>query len=301
MRVVASFTTLPSRYDILYQSMQSLLKNTIPPDVIYLAIPKRARRLNQEYPPLPEKIQQICTVVLMDQDYGPISKIYGALMSEDDPNTLILSCDDDVLFAQDHIAKLLIHHQQHPSAAICGTGALLRHGLWFISIVSSIPPFQNWRSFTGFDVDDRGRNIDLIFGVAGVLYSRGMFPHPDQLHEELFGYSLRESSLFYNDDVLISGFLSKHGIDRKVFLDIPSITQIDVDDALSQDLWVMLNRMNESITVAKSYGFFPQMEPLSIDETLAFRSAVLLIVIAFMILAVVYLLLNPIRPISLDF
>lgn len=284
VRVVASYTTLPSRYEVLYMSIMTLKKQTHPPDAIYVALPKRAARLNIDYPPLPAHFNDLCTVVHTDIDYGPLTKIYGALMTETDPDTVIISCDDDVFFDPTHIEVMLQHHECYPHYCICGTGALISRGMLFISIVSSIQPFHKWRGFTGFTVGKEGRKVDLIFGAAGVLYTRGMFPTKAQLHEELLGHALDDSAIFHNDDVLISGYLSKRGIERRIFLDIPSVQHANGADALSGDLQKMIRRMEVSIERVKELGFYTQMEDLSVTETPAGRGAFALVVLFIVLL-----------------
>jgi GT2 family glycosyltransferase len=177
LRVVASYTTLPDRYDVLRRSIESMRAQTYHLDAIYLALPKTASRLHKEYPPLPDDFKNLCTVIPTDIDYGPITKVYGALMAEPDPHTVIISCDDDVIFAPDHVQKMVDNHRRYPNIAICGTGALIGKGLALISIVSTVHPFRPWNGMTGFQVDPvEGRKVDLIFGVAGILYRRGFFP-----------------------------------------------------------------------------------------------------------------------------
>lgn len=283
-RVIASYTTLPSRYDTLIKSIESLKKQTIKLDAIYLTIPKRAARLNKEYPPVPDKLATLCTVIHVDIDYGPLTKIYGALVTETDPGTIIISCDDDVEFKKDHVEILLHHHEEYPKAAICGTGALLAKGLWFISIVSTVEPFHTWKGTTGFYVPKKGRKVDLIFGVAGVLYNRAMFPPKDRLYDELLKYSLMDDSIFCNDDVLISGYLSKMGVERRVFLDIPTITHLSGEDALSGEIFKMIARLDVAITKVKQHGFFLTMEEVSYDETPAGR---IFIAVIFIILIII--------------
>jgi hypothetical protein len=287
VRIVASYTTLPSRYEVLYMSIMTLKKQTRPPDAIYVALPKRAARLNIDYPPLPAHFDGLCTVVHTEVDYGPLTKIYGALMAETDPDTIIISCDDDVFFDPTHIEVMLRHHKQHPHCCICGTGALISRGMLFISIVSSIQPFHKWRGFTGFTVDKEGRKVDLIFGAAGVLYTRGMFPIKEQLFEELLSHALNDSAIFHNDDVLISGYLSKKNIGRRVFLDIPSVQHANGADALSGDLQKMVRRMELSIDKVKERGFYPQMEELSMTETPAGRAVFALIVLYIILLVII--------------
>lgn len=284
-RVVASYTTIPGRYGVLKQSILTLKNQTHKLDAIYLTIPHRMTRLNKEYPPLPDDLAELCTVVRSDFDYGPLTKIYGALVSESDPNTIIISCDDDVFFAPNHIEVLLQHHKTHPNSAICGTGALLGRGLFFISIVSTVHPFKEWSGLTGFPVGKEGHKVDLIFGVAGVLYTRGMFPNNDNLHEEILHHSLEDDAIFHNDDVLVSGYLSKQGIERRVFYDIPTIQHANGEDALSGDVFKMIGRMNTAITKVKERGFFPTMEEVSLQDTPAGR-----IIFALLLLIIVVIL-----------
>ena len=289
VRVVASYTTLPSRYEVLKRSILTLKEQTHKLDAIYLTIPVRATRLNKEYPPLPEDLASLCTVVRCDVDYGPLTKIYGALMSEKDPNTIIISCDDDVFFVPNHVEVLLAHHKTHPKSAICGTGALIGRGLPFISIVSTVRPFQQWSGFTGFTVGKNGRKVDLIFGVASVLYTREMFPANGLLYEELLRHSLEDQDIFHNDDVLVSGYLSKQGIERRIFFDIPTIHHDNGSDALSADIFKMIGRLGAAITKVKALGFFPTMEEVPLDETPTGRVIVTAIILIVIIVLSVYL------------
>jgi len=248
-----------------------------------------ARRLNKEYPPLPKAIAQLCTVVPLNTDYGPATKMLGALIRETDPDTIIISCDDDTVHDRRLVSKLVEHAQDHPEACICGTGALLGHGLHGISIVSSLAPFRPWNGLTGFYIPPEGRNVDLIFGVAGVLYRRGFFPDKERLEEELLLYSLQDTRIYLNDDVLYSGYLSKRGIKRKVFYDIPDVHCHDsgTGDALSGDLFPMIRRMNEAIEQVKIYGFFPSMEPMTFNESVAWRCAFALLIVLLIIALIV--------------
>lgn len=289
LRVVATYTTIPSRYDYLRKSILSMREQTHKLDAIYVTIPKISKRLNKEYPPIPQDIADMCTIVYIDNDYGPVTKIYGALISEPDPNTIIISCDDDVGFESTHVETMIKFHKKYPKSVICGTGAFIGRGLWFISIVSTVGHQGGWNGFTGFEVPPEGRKVDLIFGVAGVLYTRGCFPANDKLHEEIFQYSLKEESIFFNDDVLISGYLSKVGIERRIFLGLPDIIHYNGTDALCADLPKMILRLHTSINKSKEYGFFPTMEYVAIDETPAYRVGASIILLILVIVLSVFL------------
>jgi len=287
-RVVVTFTTLPDRYTFLQNSVKSILNQTLHVDAIYAAIPKRCTRLNKEYPPVPKEITDICTVIVPDVDYGPITKIYGGLIAEADPETIIISCDDDVIYHPEFIQTIVECSKKSPNAAICGTGAIISRGLYLVSINTTLSQFRWWNWLIGFDLDrDNGRDVDVIFGVAGVLYRRKFFPSNDNLEKELFSLSLNNDALFHNDDIVISGFLSKNGIKRKVFHDIPSVVVNSTGkDALSADFLLNMKRLHESIQYSKTQGLFPTMEPLAIDETATGR-AIILIFLLILIVAII--------------
>jgi len=288
-RIVVTFTTLPDRYESLQKSIQSILRQSVSVDAIYVAIPRRCKRLKKEYPPIPKEVTDICTIITPEIDYGPITKIYGGLISETDPNTIIISCDDDTQYHPDFIKILVKHSLKHPDVCICGTGALLSRGLYFISINTTLENFRWWNWLIGFDIDkDNGRDVDLIFGVAGVLYRRKFFPSNDKINQELFSLSINNDALFHNDDVVISGYLSKNNIKRKVFHDIPSVIPKSCKgpncDALSADFLLNIRRLQDAISYAKTQGLFPNMEPLPLEETIPGRTILLLFLLIIMII-----------------
>lgn len=263
-KIVVSYTTLPNRYDVLQKSVQSILNQTIKPYKIYISIPNISRRFGTLYPQLPDYIVNNCEVVKMDQDYGPLSKIYGALYNEDDDDTIIITCDDDVVFSRTHIEKLVEKHKKY-GCAVSGTGALLGLGPNLISIYSSIEPFNNLKGFTGFPIKKEGKKCDLLFGVAGVLYKRSMFPEKKMLYNEIFKHALQHNDIFHNDDILLSGYLSKNNINRMVFTDIPPVQHCSGEGALSGNFFSMFARAKLALKTARNLGMYENFEPCYID------------------------------------
>lgn len=299
MRVVVTYTTIPGRYDDLYRSVRSILDQTVKPDAIYIGIPKISKRLKKEYPPLSKELlglveEKSITIVESPHDYGPATKIFGALHSEIDPDTLILSCDDDVIFEKNHLEVLVnlykLQKEKGIRGAITGTGILLKKGLPFLSIVSSLQPFNAYKGISGFDIPEGGRNVDLVFGVSGVLYERSMFPEKDKLHDELFAYALEDDDIFMNDDILISAYLEKNSIKRRIYNGIPTVKHNHATDALSGDFFKMLFRSKSALDKMMSKGWIRELEPLNMEESPTVRVYFVLILILIMIfLAVSYI------------
>ena len=289
VRTVATYTTIPDRYDILYESLLSLQKQTVPPDTIYLTVPKYSVRFKKPYPPIPQNISDLCQVIYIETDYGPITKLYGGLNLESDPNTLIISCDDDVIFPPTYIEIMVKHHNENPDIVIAGSGALLGAGIVFLSAYRSVEQITLPNGLISFNIGPTGRKVDLIFGISGVGYPRKVFPVVQELYSELLQYSLRHHSIFLNDNILISGYLCKHHIDRKVFKDIPIVDHVYRKDNLTSDLPDIISRLNGTILRIKEYGFFPYTEPVVINETFAWRLFIFGLILFVIIIFSIYL------------
>jgi len=292
MRVIATCTTLPTRYDTLFRTLCCLKNQDYVLDAIYLTLPYKSKRLNKIYPELPNKIKNLCTIIRCD-DYGPITKLYGALISETDPETIIISVDDDCIYPPNLVSKLLYHHQTYPNSAICGTGALLGNGILFASIYTNVTNLKKYNSLIGFDVPDIGRNVDLIHGFVGVLYKRSFFPIKSKLYEDLFRYPMTNNAMFHNDDVTISGYLSMNGIKMRIFGDIPSVTSdVKNADALSYNIPLMVYRFDQSIKNAQAYGMFLTYEKTNYYESPVTKLFIMILFVVMGIMIVRYLQKN---------
>ena len=270
MRLVVSLTTLPSRYQNLRQTVEQLRRQTRPPDLIYLALPKICARLQQAYPPLPIEIAKYVTVVEPAVDYGPLTKIYGGLAMETDPDTLIVTLDDDMHYAPDLLEQFSQAAQEHPKAALCATGVLLAKPRYFSAIYTSLEPWVGYNHllFPPF-TEGVSREVDLVFGMGGVLYRRGFFPSLAECEKELFSLALNSRALFLSDDVLLSAYLNQRKIPRRVVKGLPPVRdQVHTEqDGLSVQLFKMLRTFNTALDELEAKGWLASRAPLTITET----------------------------------
>ncbi len=108
---IVSLTTIPSKFDNLHLTIDSIVHQSILPNKIVINIPKIYNfRMNNSEIPL-DKINDfinkysahnVC-VNLIDKDYGPGTKLLGLLNSSmihdyDASNTYIILIDDDVIY-----------------------------------------------------------------------------------------------------------------------------------------------------------------------------------------------------------
>lgn len=293
-RVVASLTTIPGRYPKLLRTLRTLVAQDHPLDAIYLGIPEESRRLKQPYPELPSEILKLVTVVPCSYDYGPATKIVGGLLSELDPTTVVITFDDDVMYSPSLVRKLLQYHDRFPNCAIGSSGIILKYGFPFYSTISNCP--GNWNSVTGFAVPEQGRSVDALCGFSSVLYVRKFFPDVSELHHKFLKYTLMNDDVYFNDDIMISAYLSGMGVERRLVSNIPPTNENKVFDTeldgldgneISFDKLAFLQRFRRAVTQTQAWGFFPHAEDVPLDETIGGRITMAVIFLLLLILAII--------------
>lgn len=292
-RVVLSFTSMPNQYDKVSKTLDSLLYQSYKVNAIYFSLPKIARRTGERYPPVPEEIKRKCVLVNCE-DMGPITKLSGALLMEDDPETIILTVDNDMVYPETMVEKLVEKAKLYPNSAISSAGMLLKYPCPACAIT---PNENNYLyNISKFHIPPEGRKVDSVFGYPGCLYRRKMFPKKEKLEEEFYKYALMTPEMLLNDDIVISGYLSLNNIERRIFPDLPNVDFVKengerkrTEVEISINLDKFFQRMNSAIATAKSIGMFANPEPVSADETILGISAIIVVTIIVIILVAVFL------------
>lgn len=299
MRVIGTLTTMPDRYFKIIKTLESLHKQTHKLDAIYLGLPTISRRLNIEYPPVPSGITDLCTIVPCI-DFGPITKLSGGLLQEDDPSTVIISFDDDMIYPENIVENLVKHHHKYPDSAIGSSGMLLKYSCPMCAITPNEDTFLY--RISKFSVPSNGRRVDSIYGYPGALYVRKFFPPRELLEHNFLNYALTNNDMYMNDDIVISGYLSLQNIERRIFPNMPVVSfvtdeesgiRIRTDNEISYDLDKFFQRMNRSIDVSKSLGMYSTTEPVDVSETIVGISVVVVLSILVMIILAFYIIKSP--------
>jgi hypothetical protein len=283
-RVVVTCTTLPGRYPSLLRTLKAMHNQDCHIDQIYVTIPHKAKRLNQVYPPLPDEIKNLATIIKIDTDYGPITKMFGALYHEQNKKTIIISIDDDIIYPNDLISHMVRLSIKHPKVALCGTGALIGRGFSFASVHNNLSPVHHFNMVAGFRISDEGRCVDVIHGFAGVLYRRGFFPKKEKLNE-LFNIPFIDDHVFCHDDLILSGYLRQRGTKLKTFKNMPVVYDcVKESDALSYNFSKMIEKYKRAIKSLQKHGYFLDFEHANIDESPLVKTIYFLFLIFIIIL-----------------
>ena len=224
-RVIASLSTVPDRINNLRPTIQSLLKQTRPPDEIVLAIPEFSVREHRPYV-VPKYISRLPRVRVLHcaEDWGPATKFIGAIQDElaaGRENSLIMVVDDDRLYPRDALETYLYYSEQLPNAALCFRGA-------------AMPSTLDWDDAKMIRASElrEPRPVAVITGCGSYLIQPRFFD------ESLWNYSAAPQVAFDIDDIWISGWLSRRGVKRYV---VPASAMMQ--SVLRQRWTVSLNKI----------------------------------------------------------
>lgn len=187
LRIIASLTTSPSRLALLEPVLASLTRGqTRPPDEIHLNLPWKFGRTGETYE-LPDFLSRYPVQVFRMEDVGPATKLVPTLERISDPDTWILTVDDDIRHLPTAVERLEDAAVADPAAA---------HGF------SDYALWRKWRP---------GKPVDFLAGVGGVLYRRGFFG-PD--FPAYFRTACGHRSCFFQDDIVFSNYLALRQVRR---------------------------------------------------------------------------------------
>jgi hypothetical protein len=203
MRIVGSMSTLPDRLDNITKPIKHILRQTHSLDVLYLNIPwKTLKGRTYDIPEdFIDNFTGYRTKVILNRcskDYGPITKLAPTLDLEKDPDTYILTFDDDIIPRRHLIKTLCQKIQQYPDTCLGFSGVC----------IGSFPFYFQ------FAIDNRvDQNVDWIQGVHVVAYKRSFFTNIKDLVS--FGNDTPlKDVLVFNDDHRVSAYLASKNIPR---------------------------------------------------------------------------------------
>jgi hypothetical protein len=142
----------------------------------------------------------ILTVQFVDSDWGPATKLIGALLLEKDPGTVIITLDDDIEYHKDTVKWLATHMQP---------GIALSFGCEMLTVDRSATiDFTTWSINDFYMTTPRVCNGWLV-GWTAVAYNVSSFG-PDI-------YTFLQSlpvGCFNADDIWLSGYLTQRGVTK---------------------------------------------------------------------------------------
>eukprot|EP00898_Chlorokybus_atmophyticus_P000026 jgi/Chlat1/1023/Chrsp109S01452 len=199
-RVVVSMTTTPDRVEYMCPTVMSILQQSLLPDAIYIFLPRVSSRTGRAYPDPPwlRALPSPARVLLdsAQDDRGPATKLLPALEMETDPETIIITVDDDYYY-HEHLVATLVAYSIWNSKQVYA----------FSSLGIDSAGWVHWRP-------DKVE-AEVLEAYVGVAYRRGMFDD-----QTIFRNPKDISpACFFTDDIIISTHLQANGYKRILLKD----------------------------------------------------------------------------------
>lgn len=249
MKTIISLTSYPPRIDIVSQTIQSLLNQVPAADLVILYLAE------SEFPnkKIPKKLTDLAKnnktfQIRWTTDTRSYKKLIPAL--QEFPNDIIIIADDDTIYPQEWLERLLAAHKKYPKTVI-------GHYVYRIDLKR---PYKKWRKlqnkFWRRWLFGRPSFKNNATGVGGVLYP------PHSLHPDVFREDLFQSLAPTNDDIwfwamsVLNG--TKIAIVPNPIRDLPLIANSQVVSLWSENK--SDNKNNESLNAILNH--YPKLKKL---------------------------------------
>jgi len=180
--IIVSMTTSPKRITSLKPVLKRLMEQTVQPDRIVLNLPHVFKRTGETYD-IPDYLYQPWLYINRCEDIGPATKIIPTRSLVKDPETIIISVDDDILYKKNMIETFL-QYVHLPYVLSGGGSGVYKH----------------------VKIGNKKMEVSqLVEGFSGVCYRK---KHLDKIK-----LSLDLKDCFTSDDFTISNQLGKHNIE----------------------------------------------------------------------------------------
>jgi len=201
-KAVLTLTTIPSRLNAEHETgiklcIDSICNQDTDDYQIHFNIPNTNRKTGEVYeiPGWLENHPSPHLKIFRTEDYGSITKIVPTLKRVDDPETIIIICDDDLVYHHSMVSEQINNQSKFEGCSVGYDGSVLRK-----------PLFNDQRDH--FAVSIRmDAEVRLLQGYKTVSFKRKYF------EEDFFTDFIDES---WNDDVVIAAYMGHRNIRRVV-------------------------------------------------------------------------------------
>lgn len=161
-KIIVSLTSYGKRLETVFITIKSIMYQTMKPDAIILYLDESTG--NNLIAHEKELIRAGLTIKRNVENLKPHTKYYYAMQEFEE--ALIVTVDDDIIYDDELIEDLYLHHIKFPEAVIC------RRGHRMIKQDFRIAPYKKWEGCvkTNYPTDEL-----FPTGVGGVLYPCGEY------------------------------------------------------------------------------------------------------------------------------
>lgn len=185
-KIVVSLTSFPARIDCVGYAIKSLFNQTVKPDRIVLWLATEQFK-NRELPELLEKLKEKRLEIRFCEDLKSHKKYYFALQ-EQRPDELVITYDDDLIYPENSIERLVNLHKKYPDCIITNRAqaAAVENGEFL--------PYSKWKVRSSIGVR---MPSSILFSSTG---GGTLYPY-NSVNEEAFNVEKMKEIAFSADDL----------------------------------------------------------------------------------------------------
>lgn len=183
--IIVSLTSFPERIGKVWIVIESILRQTELPDRIILWLYNGEFADKDSLPPKLLRLEKRgLEIKFCDQNLFPHKKYFYAM--KDNPDSIIITIDDDMIYPMDLISNLKKNHQKYPNSIICCITRTIKQ------CNDQIKPYKDWDYVSK---NTRPLFQNLIMSGGGTL-----FP-PDSIHRDAFNLDCIMKYCIKTDDI----------------------------------------------------------------------------------------------------
>lgn len=172
IQVIVSLTSYPGRINIVWQSIESILRQSYKPSKVILWLATDQIPNTDHLPTSLKKLMKRGLLIEFRDDIRPHKKYYYAM--KEYPDSIIITIDDDVIYPSDMIKNFVDFHQLYPHSILCNGARLIK------SDKNGFAKYKEWENWHAIKIESIPRYDLLPLGVMGVFYP------PKSLNEFVF-------------------------------------------------------------------------------------------------------------------
>ena len=183
--IIISLTTYPARTEKVIWTIKSLLNQNVWVDRLILWLAEE-QYPNKDVPQVISEFEKYGLEICFCDDIKSHKKYYYTMLNN--PEAVVITADDDVIYPENTVEKLLKKHWEYPNAVICNQAR------WINIKKGEFAPYKEWSVKISKQIDRPDYKI-LPIGEGAVLYP------PFSLDKEVFDKSKIEKYAMSADDL----------------------------------------------------------------------------------------------------
>ena len=177
-KIIISFTSYPQRIKTIHKVLDTIINQTVLPDKIILYLSSLEFKKIAEFPDFSKYEKYGFEIHWNEENLKSHKKWYYAFQEYRDD--IVITIDDDILYDDDMIEKLIQYHKQFPECVIARNAHLIT-----CDEQKTIASYDDWCNWCARYVGSPRMDMEAV-GNGGVLYVPYLFNNTELFRKEVF-------------------------------------------------------------------------------------------------------------------